>query len=272
MTDEDIKDYCKNCDVEPPAMKFKCPECEHNPDSETNFVKDINVPYEEQIIIDGIDVSGCKYYLRNLHKICGVGLVDCQGKDCMFKQLARKTQKYELLVRTNKTHVDTLNQLNNKYVNLEQEREKLTNKNNLLIAELNQIKLLLEGKNTQYNVKVEEGEKYKKLAADFKDVNKQLGYKYLTIKQECEELKAEKEVIKKYLGISDKSIMQRLEELTEYKLKRQLKYIKIEEERDRYLKALEEIEDFRKKHCDFWCESNRILDIINKAKGEEKCQ
>ena len=98
-------------------------------------------------------------------------------------------------------------------------------------------------------------------------------YKQLSGKaQECEELKAEKEVIKKYLGISDKSIMQRLEELTEYKLKRQLKYIKIEEERDRYLKALEEIEGFRKKHCDFWCEGNRILDIINKAKGEGKCQ
>ena len=93
-----------------------------------------------------------------------------------------------------------------------------------------------------------------------------------SLEQECEELKAEKEVIKKYLGISDKSIMQRLEELTEYKLKRQLKYIKIEEERDRYLKALEEIQDFRKKHCDFWCEGNRILDIINKAKGEGICQ
>lgn len=36
MTDKDIKDYCKNCSVEPPAMRFKCPECEHNPDRETN--------------------------------------------------------------------------------------------------------------------------------------------------------------------------------------------------------------------------------------------
>ncbi len=34
MTDKDIKDYCKNCDVEPPAMRFKCPECAHNPDKE----------------------------------------------------------------------------------------------------------------------------------------------------------------------------------------------------------------------------------------------
>lgn len=37
--------------------------------------------------------------------------------------------------------------------------------------------------------KTQECEEYKKLAADFKDVNKQLGYKYLTIKKECEELK-----------------------------------------------------------------------------------
>ena len=27
MTDKELKDWCKNCDVEPPAMKFKCPDC-----------------------------------------------------------------------------------------------------------------------------------------------------------------------------------------------------------------------------------------------------
>lgn len=47
MADKDIKDYCKNCDVEPPAMRIKCPECKHNPDNE-NLAKDINVPSEEQ--------------------------------------------------------------------------------------------------------------------------------------------------------------------------------------------------------------------------------
>ena len=45
--------------------------------------------------------------------------------------------------------------------------------------------------NKQLTSKIQEYEKYKKLAADFKDVNKQLGYKYLTIKDECEELKKE---------------------------------------------------------------------------------
>ena len=52
MTDKELKDWCKTCNVEPPAMKFKCPECEHNPDN-------------EQIIIDDCNVSNCKYYMEN---------------------------------------------------------------------------------------------------------------------------------------------------------------------------------------------------------------
>lgn len=36
---------------------------------------------------------------------------------------------------------------------------------------------------------------------------------------------------------------------------------------DKYRKALEEIENFTKKHCDYWCEHHKILDIINEAKG-----
>ena len=91
--------------------------------------------------------------------------------------------------------------------------------------------------------------------------------------QECEELKTEKEAIKKYLGISDKPIMQRLEELTECKLKRQLKYIKIEEERDRYrndLKAIEEIvtENY---YEDNWVRlTNKMDDIRNIIKKHEE--
>ena len=30
MTDKQIIDPCAKCDVEPPALKFKCPKCEHN--------------------------------------------------------------------------------------------------------------------------------------------------------------------------------------------------------------------------------------------------
>lgn len=39
MTDKDTIDYCKNCSVEPPAMKFKCPECKYNPNKEQAICK-----------------------------------------------------------------------------------------------------------------------------------------------------------------------------------------------------------------------------------------
>ena len=43
----------------------------------------------------------------------------CNTEHCSL--LKAKEQKYELLVRTNKTHIDMLDQLNNKYIDLEQE-------------------------------------------------------------------------------------------------------------------------------------------------------
>ena len=101
MTDKELKDYCKTCNVEPPAMKFKCPECEHNPD-------------KEQIIIDGCNVLKCRYYQYKTLKDCEmrypesgdceIGLINylfngnldmeklcVDNPNCYFKQLARKT-------------------------------------------------------------------------------------------------------------------------------------------------------------------------------------
>lgn len=59
MADKELKDWCKTCNVEPPAMRFKCPECEHNPDKEQ--IKDLlknhsqnfseNSTQEKEIII-----------------------------------------------------------------------------------------------------------------------------------------------------------------------------------------------------------------------------
>lgn len=86
MTDKELKDWCKTCSVEPPAMKFKCSECEYNPD-------------KEQIIINSVDVSECVHYedlsCTAFRDSCGYPL-DC--KDfffCNYKQLARKTQECE---------------------------------------------------------------------------------------------------------------------------------------------------------------------------------
>lgn len=92
--------------------------------------------------------------------------------------------------------------------------------------------------------------------------------------QECEELKKEKAEIKKYLGISDKTIIQRLEELQEFKDK-----LKISEYS--YKQALDEIEktidngtaDTQTNNAKWlheyylarYCE---IRDIINKVKEQ----
>lgn len=67
MTDKkDIKDYCKNCDVEPPAMRFKCPTCKHNPD-------------KKEIIIDGVDASKCEHSFKQFDNWVGKDVVLC---DC----------------------------------------------------------------------------------------------------------------------------------------------------------------------------------------------
>jgi chromosome segregation ATPase len=57
---------------------------------------------DKQIIIDGVDVSGCKYYLfreqqPNGERCCGMGLVDCNGNDCLYKKYKRKEQECEKL-------------------------------------------------------------------------------------------------------------------------------------------------------------------------------
>ena len=118
----------------------------------------------------------------------------------------------------------------------------------------------------QLTSKTLEYEKYKKLAADFKDVNKQLGYKYLTIKKECEELRKENQELRN--SLSD-SLM--------------FRFTSQDKEADRYRKTLEKIEEYCNEYCmddcigderlrTFdkcqQCISGDILDIINKAKGD----
>lgn len=69
------------------------------------------------IMIDGVDVSGCKKldreYAPNYPEIggydwfneCKETSTDCQGRICLFKQLARKTQECEELKKAN-IHID----------------------------------------------------------------------------------------------------------------------------------------------------------------------
>lgn len=70
--------------------------------------------------------------------------------------------------------------------------------------------------------------------------------KYLRKKQECEELKKEKAEIKKYLGISHKTILERLEELTDFR-------DRDKEELDRLKATLAEIKEIAEIHKDNKC-------------------
>lgn len=63
-----------------------------------------NVMTDKQIIIGGVDVSGCKYFFddtsyKRSKTSCSITLKDCKYLDdnCYFKQLARKTQECEEL-------------------------------------------------------------------------------------------------------------------------------------------------------------------------------
>lgn len=128
--------------------------------------------------------------------------------------------------------------------------------------------------------KTQECEQYKKRAVCFKDVNKQLGYKYLTIKQECEELKEENQKLEMQLcndcgERDDYNIPCKMIRDLDYGLQKEI------EENDRYRKALEDIKEYTRKqfcdncedigsteytcHCEY-CEYQEYFEIIEKVK------
>lgn len=241
---------------------------------------------KEQIMINGVDVSGCEYLTYQLEEdgqyywFCKIsptgGPDECEyNPECFYKrvlkQLACKTQEYQKLadiLRDTDTYSEVCNACKDDILIYPSISDKTNYTDNEVDAiTLRRIINILEGKTQKYsellkqhkelddkvNRMIEEkynlAREYEALKKELKDMTvRKIEYldESLKYQKECEELKAEKEAIKKYLGISDRSIMQRLEELTEYKLKRQLKYIKIDEKCDRYHKVLEEIEEIAK--------------------------
>lgn len=107
---------------------------------------------------------------------------------------------------------------------------------------------------------------YNRIVEDYKRDLKRLENKIA----ECEELKEEIKALEKINSRNDQELLRRLTYASN-----------AERQRDRYLKALEEIEKAIKINCeeicgrkfedcnDFLCSSKNILDIINKAKGKE---
>lgn len=129
---------------------------------------------EKQIIIDGVDVSGCEYYNKD-DKTCREvnGNYDtdicefdkCENSNCYYKQLARKEQECEELkkiineAKNSKLDLKRQNEeLQKENKRLREEREKAknynleygkllikaTNKNNKLSKTLTEIKEIVE--------------------------------------------------------------------------------------------------------------------------------
>lgn len=129
----------------------------------------------------------------------------------------------------------------------------------------------------------QEYEEYKKLAADFKDVNKQLGYKYLTIKKECEDLKEKNALLESQMAFNlsemgirlgnevnrSETLLKELKRFDKIKDEYREMSEKLKFENIRYHKALKEIEEYldaQQKYFDGE-DYHNLLDIINKARG-----
>ena len=87
---------------------------------------------KEQIIIDGVDVAGCKYFNR-FRSICHNKNLCCdceKNQDCYYKQFARKEQECE--------------ELKNEYWKLEQGNDFLAEKNSRLKGCFAEIKEIAE--------------------------------------------------------------------------------------------------------------------------------
>ena len=195
---------------------------------------------DKEIIIDGVDVSGCsygeiekdifecscEYNVRSASMFCK------DNPNCYFKQLKRKEQEYE-----------ELRKYHNKCC------EEFENEKQALLEKYNQVSINF------YNGDYCNTEHCSLLKAK---------------EQECEELKKEQLEIKKYLGISSKTILERLEELQERR-------DELSEKNISYEQALDEIESICLKDVHTFTDGtfcrysslNTILDIINKAKDGE---
>lgn len=87
---------------------------------------------DKEIIIDGVDVSGCKYFNR-FRSICHNKNLCCdceKNQDCYYKQFARKEQECE--------------ELKNEYWKLEQGNDFLAEKNSRLKGCFAEIKEIAE--------------------------------------------------------------------------------------------------------------------------------
>ena len=143
---------------------------------------------KEQIMINGVDVAGCKYFNR-FRSICHNKNLCCdceKNQDCYYKQLARKTQEYQNLadiLRDTDTYSEVCNACKDDILIYPSISDKMNYTDNEVDAiTLRRIINILEGKT----------QKYSELLKQHKElddrVNRIIKEKY-NLGRECEELK-----------------------------------------------------------------------------------
>lgn len=172
---------------------------------------------KEQVIIDGVDISRCVYRDSENRCCCDsskknegeerlTGRGGCAyNPNCYFKQLARKTQELELLKRTNKIHVDTLEQLSNKYNDLKDDYRELQQRHNGAFQDFEKLKQECEElknkiKKLRKNIALEIGtsDRYRKALEEIERVviplaNKNLVENCWSLLDICKNCKSKKE-------------------------------------------------------------------------------
>ena len=217
----------------------------------------------KEIIIDGVDVSECEYLVaKEACRDMNSESVDCKrNNNCLFKQLARKTQECEelsILAQEESARNGLIEyELNDKLKQKMRECEEL-------IKERDYLKQIVDG---CPDVACENGGF---CAIDIENKNLR--------KQVKDMIEWQKEVIRLF----DKTCRcDSLDEEVAICKENGKECISIVGCRDRYRKALEEIEEIVEivneacidsqsdcKSCNFSCEHKDILDIISKAKEE----
>ena len=209
---------------------------------------------KEQIIIDGVDVSECAYfdYENEGTRECDVYGNECEANNCYYKQLARKTQEYQNLadiLRDTDTYSEVCSDC----------------KDDILTY-------AFTSKRTNYTDNEVDVRTLRRIINVLKSIT-----------QECEKLKEENELLESQMAFNLSEMEIRLGNevnRNETLLKELKRFDKIKDEfremseqlktkNDRYRKALDEIEE----ECNYapMCDtefSQRVLDIINKTKGE----
>lgn len=196
---------------------------------------------KEQIMIDGVDVSGCEFYQIEANELypkaqyCGsMGNAFCEDNpNCYYKQLARKTQEYKELEKYAQAQENQRETYYKEFLKLSQENEELKRK-------LSNQEQLYQNEIEIYNQSC------------------------LQLRQENDDLYLERLALN-----TANSGINALLEVKEQECDR---YRKALEEIEKYTKKYfcENCEDFNtpeySSHCEF-CEYQEYFDIINKAKG-----